>query len=304
MASQPSSIALYADVPTAFASLNNDSAGKLAALINKDIGSDGFKQSTASLDALLSTISKQVILSSLGHRETIDDYITFTTFVALQINNEAVHTGTILGEGEKPPYKTAVVLPASGPAILGESLAKNLYDEMWSATSRAYTPLDQDDRNKSQEYYYTTSIHATILARAFALADTFRDSLWRDVEDLLVKGLFSGDEQEPGIFIALTAILLGAGKEIKEYIGDEKKGSGKRWLWYDNVRTVPDERWGWKDVVEALKQQPGPLMAGRLPDFVKDDLELVKKHVGDGQVGESWDSEKLAKDAFNWAAIA
>jgi hypothetical protein len=300
----PSSIALYADVPTAFASLTNDSAEKLAALINKDIGSEGFRQSTASLDALLSTISKQIILSSLGHRETIDDYITFTGFVALQINNEAVHIGTILGGGEKPPYKTAVVLPASGPAILGENLAKSLFDELWSVTSRAYTPSDDPDRDKSQEYYYTTSIYATILARTFALADIFRDSLWRDIEDIFVKGLFSGDEQEPGIFIALTAILLGAGKEIQEYMGGEKKGNGKSWLWYNDVRTEPDKRWGWKDVVEALKQQPEPVMAGRLPDFVKDDLELAKKHVGEMQVDDSWDSEKLAQDAFKWASIA
>lgn len=304
MSLPPSSIALYDDVPTAFASLTNDSAEKLAALINKDIGSEGFKQSTASLDALLSTISKQITLSSLGHRETIDDYVTFTNFIALQINNEAVHVGTILEGGEKPPYKAAVLLPTSGPAILGENLAKTLFDGLWSATSRAVTPSDGQDRSKSQEYYYTTSIHATILARAFALADTFRDSLWKDIEDIFVKGLFSGDEQEPGIFIALTAIVLGAGTEVQEYMGAEAKGHGKSWLWYDDVRREPNERWGWKDVVEALKQQPGPVMAGRLPDFVTDNLELAKKHVMAGQVGDSWDSEKLAQDAFKWASVA
>lgn len=302
MASAPPSIALHQDVASLFAAHTSDSATKLAALINQEIGSEGYKPGTASLDALLSSIMNQLLLSSLGHRETIDDYVTFVSFAALQINNEATHPGTILKEGDERPYKVAPLHPASGPGIFGEHLSKALFDALWGATSRAYTADENGDRELPKEYYYKTSVQSTVLARAFALPETFRDSLWRDVEDIFVKGLFSGDEQEPGVFIALTAILLGAGEEIEEYMGGEQKGKGKAWLWYDDVRTEPDARWGWRDVVEALKNQPGPRMADRLPEYVKDNIELAKKHVIDG-TKESWDSEKIASEAFKWASI-
>ncbi|KAF5349669.1 hypothetical protein D9756_008868 [Leucocoprinus leucothites] len=302
MASFTPSIALHQSVPVLFANPNGDSANQLAALINAEIGSDGFKQSTASLDALLSSITSQLLLSSLAHRETIDEYVNFVLFTALQIKNEATHLGSIRKDDEPPLYRIAPLHPASGPAILGENLAKTIYDSIWSATSRAVTPDVEHDRDQSKEYYYMTSVRATILARSFALSESFRDSLWRDIEDILVKSLFSGDEQEPGSFIALTALLLGAGKEIKDYMGEEMKGQGKAWLWYDDVRTESNAKWGWKDVVESVKHQPGPEMIDRLPEYVKDNVELAKKHVG-GVVEESWDSERLAAEAFGWASI-
>ncbi|KAF9443139.1 hypothetical protein P691DRAFT_809411 [Macrolepiota fuliginosa MF-IS2] len=301
MSSKSLSIALHQNVASLFANPNGDSATKLAALINKNLGSEGFKQSTASLDALLSSITNQLNLSSFAHRETIDDYVNFVAFTSLQINNQATHPGTILKEGEQPLYRVAPLHPASGPGILGQNLAKTMFDSLWDATSRAVTPDVDTDRDQPKEYYYKASIYATVLARAFALAESFRDSLWRDVEDVLVKGLFSGDEQEPGVFVALTAILLGAGKEIEAYLNGEDKGQGKNWLWYDDVRTESDSTWGWKDVVGALKSQPGPEMMDRLPEYVKDNIELAKKHVASGE--GSWDSKRLASEAFRWASI-
>jgi hypothetical protein len=271
-------------------------------MINKEIGSEGFKQNTTSLDTLLSSINEQLALSSLAHRETIDEYVNFVYFTALQINNQVTHIGTIRKNDQPPMYKVAPLHPASGPAILGENLAKTIYDRVWSFTSRACTPDVDDDREESKEYYFMTSVHATILARGFALSESFRDSLWRVIEDIFVKALFSGDEQEPGVFVALTAILLGAGQEIKDYIGEELKGQGKNWLWYDDVRTESDAKWGWKDVVEALRHQPGPAMIDRVPEYVKDNVELVKKHV-DSDLEESWDSERLAAEAFRWASV-
>jgi len=297
-----SSLARHRDIASYFSQPNGDSATRLAALINQELGSAGFQQNTAALDTLLSSITGQLALSSLAHRETIDDYVTFVSFTALQINSAATHPGTIVKEGDESLYKIAPLHPASGPGILGEQLSKALFDSIWSATSRAVTPDVETDRDQSKEYYYKSSVQATILARAFALAESMRSSLWRDVEDVLVKGLFSGDEQEPGVFVALAAILLGAGKEIKDYMGEEEKGKGQRWLWYDDVRTEAEARWGWKDVVEALKGQPGPAMVDRLPEYVKDSFELAKRHVFDGSE-ESWDSERLAAEAFKWASV-
>ncbi|KXN82698.1 hypothetical protein AN958_02263 [Leucoagaricus sp. SymC.cos] len=304
MTSSTPSIALYQQVPSLFANPNGDSANALAALINKEIGSDGFKQSTGNLDKLLSSISEQLILSSISHRETIDEYLNFVFFSALQINGEATHTGTIRKDGEPPLYKVAPLHPASGPAIFGENLAKTLYDSLWSSFSRAVTPDVDNDRDQSKEYYYMTAIRATILARGFALSESFRNSLWRVIEDILVKALFSGDEQEPGAFVALTALILGAGQEIKDYLKHGNKGKGKNWLWYDDVRTESDAKWGWKEVVDVLKHQPGPGMIDRLPEYVKGNVELAKKHaMNTNSLEESWDSERLAAEAFKWASV-
>lgn len=297
-----SSLPHHRDIASHFSQPNGDSATRLTALINQELGSEGFKQSTASLDDLLSSITNQLALSSLAHRETIDDYVTFVSFAALQINSAATHPGTLVKEGDEHLYKIAPLHPASGPDILGEHLSKALFDSMWGTTSRAVTPDEETDRDQSKEYYYKSSVQATILARAFALAESMRGLLWRNIEDILVKGLFSGDEQEPGVFVVLAAIFLGAGKEIKDYMGDEKKGKGRDWLWYDDVTTEADARWGWKDVVEALKSQPGPAMVDRLPGYVKGSFELAKKHVLEGSE-EDWDSEKLAAEAFKWASI-
>jgi hypothetical protein len=303
MASSSSSIALHQTIPTLFAKPNGDSANQLALLINKAIGEGGFKENTAAIDSLLSSINDQLILSSLGHRETIDDYLNFVIFTALQINNKATHVGTIRRDDEKPLYMVAPLHPASGPMILGESLAKSLHDSLWSSFSRAVTPDSDIDRDQSKEYYYIASVHASILARGFALSESFRDALWRVIEDILVKALFSGDEQEPGSFIALTAIILGAGQEVKDYLAGKPKGQGKAWLWYDDVRTESDAKWGWKEIVDALKHQPGPEMIDRLPEYVKDNVELAKKHVESDSLAESWDSERLAQEAFRWASI-
>lgn len=297
------SFAYQRDIASYFSQPNGDSANRLAALINQELGSEDFKQNTTALDHLLSSIASQLALSSLAHRETIDDYVTFVSFAALQINSAATHPGTIVKEGDEQLYRIAPLHPASGPDILGEHLSKALFDSIWKATSRAVTPDEENDREHSKEYYYKASVQATILARAFALAESMRGPLWRDVEDILIKGLFSGDEQEPGVFVALAAIFLGAGKEIKDYMGEEKKGKGRDWLWYDDIKTKPDVAWGWKDVVEALKSQPGPAMVDRLPEYVKGSFELAKKHVAGGSE-EDWESERLAAEAFNWASTA
>ncbi len=119
---------------------------------------------------------------------------------------------------------------------------------------------------------------------------------------MFVKGLFSGPEQEPGVFIALSTVLLGAGAEIREYMSQEGvKGKGMAWLWYDDVRTGADREWDWQSIVEALSDDSEPEMSSRLPDYVRATFERAKKHVGDGQ-GEmkSWDSERLANEAFVW----
>lgn len=296
----PPSLDLYLGLPSIFAYPSCESAGKLAALINKDIETE-LKGTPASLDALLSTISKQLLLSSFGHRESIDDYVNLMVFTALLINSKPVDAGIVADEGGRNPHKPTILYPTSGPALLGKNLAYVLSDELRIATSRSRTPVEEWDRAKPLEYYYKAMIHATVLARAFALTDIFRDLLWSNIEDIFVKGLFSGDEPEPGIFIVLASILLGAGKEIEEYMGDEDEGGGKSWSGHDNAGAKCDESRCWKDVIKALKWKFEQRMPDRLPEYVKDSMKLAKIHVKDGNPACSWDSKRLALEAFNWA---
>lgn len=297
-----SSSPLQQTISALFANPNGDSGNELAALINQEIGPESFKQS-ASQVSILSYITQQLVKSSLVHRETIDDYVTFVSFAALQINTKPTPIGSIRKDDEPPLSEVAPLHPLSGPAILGESIAEKISGSVWSATSRAVAPDADRDRSLSKEYYYTVSVQMTILARAFALSESFRGPLWPVIEDILVKGLFSGDGQEPGSFVALAALMLGTGKEIKEYMDGGKKGQGKFWSWYDNVRTEAEEMWEWKDVVEAFKHQPGQEMNDRLPAYVKNSLELAQKYVEGGLQEESWDSERLAEEAFNWEDV-
>lgn len=104
------------------------------------------------------------------------------------------------------------------------------------------------------------------------------------------------------MFIALSAVLVGAAVEIREYMSQGGvKAKGMAWLWYDDVRTGADREWDWRDIVEGLSNEPEPEMSSRLPDYVLATLERAKTHIGDGQ-GEmmSWNGERLATEAFVW----
>jgi len=44
-------------------------------------------------------------------------------------------------------------------------------------------------------------------------------------------------------------------------------------------------------------------MNDRLPGYVKNTLELAQKYVEGGLMEESWDSERLTEEAFNWEDV-
>lgn len=278
-------------ISTFFSQRNSQSAVSLGSLVNRQSNLD-------TLDPILNTIINEFVLSSFSQRSQIDSLVSFLSSLATQIELSVVHPGHSLEDR----YATTLLRPSNGPGIVSEHLSHALYRALWGHTSRARTPDEELDREHPKKYYADASIHATILARAFATQPGFRDQLWREVEDMFVKGLFSGPEQEPGVFIALSAVLLGGGAEIREYMSQEGvKGKGMAWLWYDDVRTGADREWDWRGIVGALSNEPEPEISSRLPDYVKATLERAKVHVGDGQ-GEmrSWDSERLANEAFVW----
>ena len=207
------------------------------------------------------------------------------------------------GHTPEDPYATTQLRPSKGSGLIAERLSHKLYRSLWPHTSRCRTPDDEYDLELPKQYYVNASHDGAILARAFATQPVFRPHLWREVEDTFVKGLFSNPDPELGVFVVLSALLLGAGAEIREYLSQEgSRGKGGEWLWYNDERTDPDREWNWSDVVEALRGLPDPEISQRIPDYVKGSFEKAQLHVGDGS-GElkSWNSERLARECFWWA---
>lgn len=295
----PPSLSLStSDVSKYFAQLDADAAASLATLIN------GYSADT--LDPILNTIIQQFLLASSAQPTQIDRLLSFLSLVASHIDSTLSHPGLEKLDPDTR-YKSTHLRPSTGPGILSERLSHNLHEAIWGHISRAYTPDPDTDRELPQRYYTDVAVNAAVLARAFATQpDIFRGTLWREVQDVFIKGLFSGPEPEPGVFIALSALILGAGQEVRQYlqIGDHV-GRGKGWIWYDDKlkEDTQNATWRWEDIVTALRTVPDPEIAVRLPSFVSETFARAKTHVGDdGELrGASWDSEKLAKDAFGWA---
>lgn len=248
------------------------------------------------LDRVVVPIIQQLLLSSAAQRTQIDELVSFLAFTANCIHLSASHPG----QPTNAHYKSTVLRPSRGVNIISERLSHTLHERLWCHISCAVTPDEDVDKDIPNTYYIDTSILATVLARAFSTQSTLHVSLWREIEDILVKGLFSGSDQEPGTFITLAAVLLGAGAEIRAYLNDGNVGYGRNWVWYDNVRSN-EQVWGWSDIVSSLQKEPEPGLASRLPGFVRTSFEFCKQHVGEGN-GEmkSWDSLILAREAFGW----
>ena len=282
------SLQIYdAQVANCFASRDANSARQLASLINAC--------TLDSLETVVRPILDHFYLLSSSKIEDIDALLQYLTLAASNIEP------TLQGATKSTSYRSTDLRPSTGPAILAEWLSHSLYEKLWDHTSRAVTPNSDDDKNIGIEHYQDAAVYGTILARGFATQQAlFREPLWREVEDVFVKAFFT-EEPEPDIYVVVTALLLGAGPEIKTYLTMEGHiGQGKDWLWYDDVRTRKEETWGWPDVVAALAAQPG-ILEQRLPDYVKNSFGLAKETLGDGQIaGASWDSSILAQRAFPW----
>ncbi|KAF8889793.1 hypothetical protein BD779DRAFT_1469547 [Infundibulicybe gibba] len=268
---------------------SEDSASSLAALIAT--------ASPDTLDSVLETLIDRFLLFCSSDRPRIDAQIAFLASVARQLPPSLTHPGEV-AQPDEPVYRFTLLRACSGPGVIAERLSQKLYGLLWEHTSRAATPDVKLDRRHRKTYYATVALNATVLARAFATQEAFRPVLWREMEDVIIKGLFSGEQQEPGVFIALTALFLGAGAEIREYLASGVQGNGMGWLWWDDVRTE-DKRWGWEDIAEAVWKVPDPKMDFRLPDFAKINISVAKHHLAQDEMS-SLDSETLARKVFCW----
>ncbi|KAF8635565.1 hypothetical protein AX15_000215 [Amanita polypyramis BW_CC] len=284
----PPSLQIYdAQVANCFASRDAGSARQLASLVNSC--------TTESLETVVQPVLDHLYLLSSSKIAEIDALLQYLSLVASNIESG------LQGGTKSASYRSTDLRPSSGPGILAERLSHSLHEKLWEHTSRDVTPQPDNDKNLEIEYYQHAAVYGTILARGFATQPSlFRGPLWREVEDVFVKALFS-EEPEPGVYVVVAALLLGAGPEIKAYLTTEGHvGQGKDWLWYDDVRTRKGETWGWSDIIAALEVQPG-MIGERLPDYVKSSFGLAKDIMGGGQIAEaSWDSSILAQRVFPW----
>lgn len=273
-----------AQVSDYFTDCTEDSAKQLASLINAC--------PPDSLDTIFNPIFQQLYLHSFNQIKPIDSLLHFLTSVANHIDS-SVYDG-----GAEGRYGSTFRRASSGPETLAERLSQSLYETQWDFVSRVVTPDEEYDRKLSLEYYKSAAIYGTFLARAFVVRpDLFRDRLWREVEDVFVKGLFTEDS-EPGIYVVIATLLLGAGKDIRAYLDDGHVGKGKSWVWYDDKRFRDEDTWGWTDIAAALE---GMHIPDTLPGYVTNSFRLAKDVIRRGQDNEvNWDSNTLAHEGFPW----
>ena len=255
----------------------------------------------------LATTARNTILLAFNKPSDIDSLVEFYGSVAVKIDTSLEHPGNQIDgqplRSETRPKHT-YVLPAKGGDLLAEHLTCQLWDELWGPTSRVFTPNPEFDRKEGgRDYYRSAVIHSSLLARAFSLQPSFRARLWRVVEEVLIKCLFSGTMQEPGNFVVTAALIYGAGNAIREWLSTHS-GTGKDWYQWDDVRKQPDAVWGWSDIVAALENADSlvdPEFETAVPTQAMTLFKGLKDYVGDGKTElQDWSAEKLAA-SYAWA---
>ncbi len=211
--------------------------------------------------------------------------------VARQLETSLKHPGHPKSGGRK----TVEFRLVEGPAVLGEAISVTISGRLWDHISRAVTPEDGRDCGLSKAYFKKTAILAILLAKLFASVPSFRPCLWREVEDILIKGLFSGPDPEPGAFVAVTALIALSTTQIEEYLSEEGHvGQGKDWVWYNNIR-AEDESWSWAEVVEGVQNAKiAPLLMGDVGKTFQ-----FAKNILDGKME---DSDWELVEVFPWLA--
>lgn len=204
------------------------------------------------------------------------------------------------------------------PHLLSPSLAKDLLDLIRSEISTSVTPELHWGGNPARNYWPSCLIHATLLGRAFALlfdidavakaeghqegrtVEEQREEVWKSVSDVFIKAVFSGSEPEPGSRLAMGVLMLTCGKTISEAMG--LRGTGKRWMWYDDNIEQPEEEWDWEELKQALmdteklpRNHTDPtvlekelkITGGPVPEYVPQEvlniLDRARSHVKEGK---------------------
>ena len=148
-------------ISTFFSQSNAQSAESLATLVNRqsDLVTLSTPSPTNSSSPLSPSAARLILLSHF--------YLQWPS----QIDSSVIHPG----HSPEDRYANTLLRPSNGPGILAEHLSHALYRALWGHVSRTRTPDEDLDREHPTKYYADASIHATILARAFATQRAFRD---------------------------------------------------------------------------------------------------------------------------------
>ncbi|KAJ7575559.1 hypothetical protein C8J56DRAFT_409225 [Mycena floridula] len=250
-----------------------DSTG-LAKLLNEQM-SDSLE-----LYDLLKVAAQRFILLATQSPADIDSLVHFYAQAASQIDESLSDKGNV---DQFHPVRGEHRIPtrqASGSNLLIEHFGVELYPKVWRYVSRTDIAMPEYDKDLGQEYYRAAIIYSIMLARAFALQESFRERLWTIMEDVLVKGVFSGREQEPGCFIAVTVVIHGAGSSMTTIQGKGKDASP-----WSQFRANPDTTWGWFEVIAALLDVEAliePALEIPLPSKLILSFRNLKDYLGDG----------------------
>lgn len=241
-----------------------------------------------SLTSLLRAIASNVITEAYTKNLDVDALVTFYGDVAAGINPDLGDT-IMIDNKLRRNIPIRVANNNSGDLVKGsELLAVHLSIALWDVlhrltSRRVNSDGELDDRPPSPSYFSKVFVLSILLARAFALLPTFQSYLWPVIEEWAVRGIFSGATQAPADLIVAITVIYGAGNHLREFLGEEKKGRGK----VSSVRTLErDDRWGWHDIVFALRDSDALLTGnedyiGMLSWEVRYVFSSLGEYVGD-----------------------
>ena len=268
----------------------------LAKLLNEQ------QPNSSDLFTLLKVSVQRTLLAANDNPAEIDSIVDFYAQTASKLDKSLTHKGNeqvLPPRSSQPRPKNLPVRECSGRDLLAEHLGVQLFHELWNPTCRMYTPHPELDENKGRDYYRSAFVYSALLARAFSLQPSFRQRLWRTVEEVLIKGIFSGTMQEPGNFLVTSVVLYGAGSGVKA----QNRGKGKDWYQYTDTLNEPDATWGWFDIVSTLMDVESLIEPGfdrPLPEKVLTAFKGLREYIGDGRAELKDMSSKELWAKFNW----
>lgn len=271
-------------------------ATKLATLLT-ETGSE-----TTSLFTLLQTTAQDTVAVTRGKitdgkAEEIEAVFDFYTSTASQIDISITHKGNSdtlppLSQQRRP--KQTIVRATKGPALLAEHLGSRLWHELYTFTTRVYTPVADEEPQLGVEYYRPTFEAACLLARSFSSQPNLRSGLWPTVEYALIQGLFSKTQQAPGNFLVVAVLLQGAGVAVQEWL-TRSQGKGKDWDMWTDTLLEPEATWEWRDIRSALRNVDSlvdPDFERTVPQAVMESFKGLDTYLDEEH--QDWKAKKLA----------
>lgn len=279
-----------------------DDNGLLSAISARDVQglTDKIRDAPArAAHKLLSAISHNVLLSCLAQPQQIDDLVGF---VAELVQQAQTANPVVRGIEREAKYFESELLPSEGA---GEELIEHFVAELHTAilqlSTNAVTPqFEHQNRQDAPPptVWLRALVYGAVLGRLFT-ATPLR--AWRAVEDLIVKSLFTNGTPALATLVLLPALFSTSGSAIKGYLA-KTPGKGTQYIWYDDVRSKPDELWGWKEVVAAYTRGMDPALVASVGKVVPNQATLTwdaaAQQASKGQMADRKAVEVL--ESFQW----